>query len=177
MSASLAAVTLCNANVPLLPSFRMEDVCTMKVEHNWTTGNGANTITHSHKMHFQMCDDLSNKELLLCIVDECTPSNSGSWRSLVCKCWSCWTTTCPRQSWSSLRQWSTSGIFLLRSSQIFWETQTDGGDDEDSIGIKACCNLAVDLKGRNPIDDLGMWGNPERNGRREPMHMLAWRSW
>ena len=70
MSASLAAVTLCNAIIPLLPSFRMEEVCAMKVEHTWTTGNGANAVKNYYKMYLPMCDDLSNKELFLCVVDQ-----------------------------------------------------------------------------------------------------------
>ena len=70
MSASLAAVTLHNAIVPILPSFRAEDLRTVKVEHGWMTGNGANTVDHGHKMHLLTCDDPSNKELLLCIVDQ-----------------------------------------------------------------------------------------------------------
>ena len=49
MSASLAAVSLCNVIVPLLPSFRAEHVRTVKVEHNWTTGNGTNAVAHGHK--------------------------------------------------------------------------------------------------------------------------------
>ena len=70
MSASLAAVILCNAIIPLLPSFRMEDLCTMKVEHHWTTGNGKNAIDHGYKMHLPMCDDPSNVEQLLYIIDQ-----------------------------------------------------------------------------------------------------------
>ena len=70
MSASLAAVTLCNAIIPVLPSFRAEDLRTVKVEHSWMTGNGANAVNHSYKMYLPMCDDLPNKELLLYIIDQ-----------------------------------------------------------------------------------------------------------
>ena len=70
MSASLAAVTLCNVIIPLFPSFRAEDFCTVKVKHSWTTGNGANTVDHSYKIYLPTCDDPSNKELLLCITDQ-----------------------------------------------------------------------------------------------------------
>ena len=56
MSASLAAVALCNVMVPILPSFRVEDFCTAKVEHSWTTGNGANAVNHIHKMCLLTCD-------------------------------------------------------------------------------------------------------------------------
>ena len=61
MSASLAAVTLCNAIVPLLPSFRMEDVCTVKDEQTWMTGNDANVIKNCYKMYLPMCDDPSKQ--------------------------------------------------------------------------------------------------------------------
>ena len=70
MSASLAAVTLCNVIVPLLPSFRTEDVRAVKVKHTWTTGNSANTVKNCHKMYLLMCDDPSNKELFLHVVDQ-----------------------------------------------------------------------------------------------------------
>ena len=48
----------------------MEDVCAVKVEHGWMTGNGTNAIAHSHKMHLLTCNDLSNKELFLHIFDQ-----------------------------------------------------------------------------------------------------------
>ena len=70
MSASLSEVALCNAIVPLLPSFRDKDVRTVKVEHSWTTGNGTNAVKNCHKMHLPMCDDPSNKELFLCVIDQ-----------------------------------------------------------------------------------------------------------
>ena len=70
MSASLAAVALCNAIIPLLPSFCAEDLRTVKVEHCSTTGNGMNAVNHSYKTYLLMCDDLSNKELLLCVIDQ-----------------------------------------------------------------------------------------------------------
>ena len=70
MSASLAAVTLCHAVVPLLPSFRVEEVCAVRVEHTWTMGNSANVIKNYYKMCLPTCDDLSNKELFLCIGDQ-----------------------------------------------------------------------------------------------------------
>ena len=70
MSASLAAVTLRNATIAILPSFRTENLRAMKVEHSWMTGNGANAVDHSCKMYLPMCDDPSNKELLLYIVDQ-----------------------------------------------------------------------------------------------------------
>ena len=70
MSASLAAVTLGNEIVPLLPSFRAEDIRTVKVEHGWMTGNSTNAVCPSHKMCLPRCDDLLNKKLLLCIVDQ-----------------------------------------------------------------------------------------------------------
>ena len=70
MSASLAAVTLRNAIVPLLPSFRTEDICTVKVEHQWMTGNGQNAVDHSCKMCLPTCHDPLNVEQLLCIVDQ-----------------------------------------------------------------------------------------------------------
>ena len=70
MSASLAAVTLCNAIVPLLPSFRTEDLRAVQVEHSSMTGNGTNAVNHSYKTYLLTCDDPSNKELLLYIVDQ-----------------------------------------------------------------------------------------------------------
>ena len=42
----------------------------MNVEHCWTTGQGENAIDHSYKMHLPTCDDPSNVEQLLCIVDQ-----------------------------------------------------------------------------------------------------------
>ena len=70
MSASLAAVTLCNVIVPLLPSFCMEDVCAVKVEHTRMTGNGANTVETCYKMCLPTCDDPSNTALFLYVVDQ-----------------------------------------------------------------------------------------------------------
>ena len=81
-SASLAAVALHNAIVPLLPSFRTEDVCTAKVEHTWMTGNGANAVENCHKMHLPTCDDPSNKELFLCIVDQFLDAAHNKWLKL-----------------------------------------------------------------------------------------------
>ena len=54
MSASLAAVTLCNVIVPLLPSFCTEDVCTVKVEHAWTSGM-AQTLSRTVTRHASQC--------------------------------------------------------------------------------------------------------------------------
>ena len=70
MSASLATVTLCNAIVPVFPSFRTENLRAMKVECSWTTGDGTNAADHSYNMCLPTCDDPSNKELLLCIIDQ-----------------------------------------------------------------------------------------------------------
>ena len=70
MSASLAAVTLCNAIIPLLPSFHTEDLHTVKVEHFWTTGEGENAVKHSYKMYLPTCDNTSNVEQLLYIIDQ-----------------------------------------------------------------------------------------------------------
>ena len=70
MAASLAAVTLRNVIIPLLPSFRAEDLHTAKVEHSWTTGQGQNAVDNYCKMHLLTCDDPSNKEQLLCIIDQ-----------------------------------------------------------------------------------------------------------
>ena len=70
MSVSLATVTLHNVIIPLLPSFCTEDLHTVKVEHCWMTGNGANTVDHSSKMYLPTCDDPSNKELLLYVINQ-----------------------------------------------------------------------------------------------------------
>ena len=70
MSASLAIVTLCNVIIPLFPSFCTEDICTVKVEHHWTTCNSRNAVAHGYKMCLLTCDDPSNKELLLYIIDQ-----------------------------------------------------------------------------------------------------------
>ena len=70
MSASLAAITLCNAIIPLLPSFCAEDLCTVKVEHHWTTGQGKNVVKHSCKMYLPTCDDPLNVEQHLYIIDQ-----------------------------------------------------------------------------------------------------------
>lgn len=67
--ASLAAVSLKNPIIPIVSSFDPATVRTVKVENRWTTG-GANPREEYAKMFLPVCDDPSNKELFLYVVDQ-----------------------------------------------------------------------------------------------------------
>ena len=54
--------------LPLTPSFRPEELRTVKVEHKWTTGNPPQD--RYAKMYLPVCDDPSNKEVFLYVIDQ-----------------------------------------------------------------------------------------------------------
>ena len=66
--ASVSAVALEAAIIPLQPSFHPEDLRTAKIEHNWTT-TGNNPEEKHSKMHLPVCDDPSQKEVFLHVID------------------------------------------------------------------------------------------------------------
>ena len=65
--ASLSVLTLKEGILPLVSSFNTEDVRTVKVEHSWTP---ANQEAQHAKMYLPVCDDPSNKELFLYVIDQ-----------------------------------------------------------------------------------------------------------
>ena len=67
--ATSASLTLREAIIPLQPSFLSENIRTTKVENRWTTG-GANPREHYYKMYLPICDDPSQKELFLYVIDQ-----------------------------------------------------------------------------------------------------------
>ena len=68
---SVSAVTLAKMIISIVPAFCPEDVHTVKVENKGQTGADlVDMVDHCHKMCLPVCDDSSNKELLLCVVDQ-----------------------------------------------------------------------------------------------------------
>ena len=68
--ASIAAVTLSEAILPLTSSFNPADVRTVKVENKWTTNRNNVAEEHYFKMYLPVCDDPSQKELFLYVVNQ-----------------------------------------------------------------------------------------------------------
>ena len=69
--ASVAGLSLSEAIIPLKQSFETENLRTTKVEHRWiTNAGGPNQREHSSKMYLPVCDDPSNKELFLYVIDQ-----------------------------------------------------------------------------------------------------------
>ena len=66
--ASVAAVALKEGILPLKSSFSPDDLRAAKIEHSWTT-TGPNGREKHTKMYLPMCDNPSNKESFLCVVD------------------------------------------------------------------------------------------------------------
>ena len=64
---SLSAVTLREAILPLVPTFRPEDLRTTKVENRWTPQNQNERYA---KMYLPVCDDPSHKEVFLYVIDQ-----------------------------------------------------------------------------------------------------------
>ena len=64
--ASLATVSLQEPIIPLISSFKVDDLALTKIEHRWTEG----TTAREGKMCLPMCPDGQNKELLLYVVDQ-----------------------------------------------------------------------------------------------------------
>ena len=63
---SLSAVTLREGILPLVPTFRPEDLRTVKVENRWTTQN----VERYNKMYLPVCDDPSQREVFLYVIDQ-----------------------------------------------------------------------------------------------------------
>ena len=68
--ATSAALSLKDPIIPLVCSFQPEYLRTTKVEWEWETGAGANVQQKRSKMYLPCCDDPSNKELVLYVVDQ-----------------------------------------------------------------------------------------------------------
>ena len=69
--ASVSMVTLTEVIIPIVPAFCPKDIRTAKVENRWQTGTDlASMVDHCSKMFLPVCDNTSNKELFLCIVDQ-----------------------------------------------------------------------------------------------------------
>ena len=66
---AVSALTLKEPIIPIVSSFDPANVRTAKVEHEWTTG-GANPRDEFAKMYLPVCDDPSQKELFLYVVDQ-----------------------------------------------------------------------------------------------------------
>ena len=66
--ASVSAVALEAAVIPLQPSFCPEDLRAAKIEHSWTT-TGNNPEEKCSKMCLPVCDDPSQKEVFLHVID------------------------------------------------------------------------------------------------------------
>ena len=64
--ASLATVSLQEPIIPLISSFKVDDLALTKIEHRWTEKSTA----REGKMCLPMCPDGQNKELLLYVVDQ-----------------------------------------------------------------------------------------------------------
>ena len=67
--ATSAALTLKDPIIPLICSFDTSQLRTTKVENEWTVGTGTRAKDKYTKMYLPVCDDPSNKELFLYVVD------------------------------------------------------------------------------------------------------------
>ncbi len=65
--ASAAGLTLREPILPLKASFKPDSLRTTKVEHSWTTTAGQDKY---YKMYLPVCDDPTNKEVLLYVIDQ-----------------------------------------------------------------------------------------------------------
>ena len=68
--ASISTVSLREAIIPLIPTFHPAELRTIKMENKWTEGTAPNTVERYYKMYLPVCDDPSNKELFLYVVDQ-----------------------------------------------------------------------------------------------------------
>ena len=64
--ASVAGLTLREAILPLKASFDPTTLRTTKVENSWTSNN----VDHYYKMYLPVCSDVTNKEILLYVIDQ-----------------------------------------------------------------------------------------------------------
>jgi hypothetical protein len=75
---SVAGLSLREPILPLKQSFNPKDLCTTKVEWEWTTGMGDNTWNKTAKIYLPICDNPSNKELFLYVIDQFIDSAAES---------------------------------------------------------------------------------------------------
>ena len=65
---AVAALSLREAIIPLQQSFNIEDLYTVKVEHQWEEGNPA--VSRSYKTVLPVIDDPSKKEQFFYVIDQ-----------------------------------------------------------------------------------------------------------
>ena len=69
MAASVAAITLSEAIIPLISTLDMDELVMTKIEHRWNDAANNNAAREA-KIYLPMAPNGENKELLLYVVDQ-----------------------------------------------------------------------------------------------------------
>ena len=79
---AIASLALSEAVIPLFPSFNVNPIRRIEVEHKWTTWQGNQAREDHAKTHLPICADPSNKELFMHVIDQFMDAAHFDWLHL-----------------------------------------------------------------------------------------------